>query len=163
MRVPSLLAALLVCCSCGKEEVQVQEASPPAAAVESEPAAAAEGGPEVLELEQGLVVEIASRGKGSAARRGGEVVVHYTARIADSEQPFDSSWSRGVPDRWKLSTRGSPRLIEGLVLGLEGLAAGSRATLEIPAALGWGEAGNPSAGVPPNSDLVYEVTLLEVQ
>ncbi len=163
MRLPIQLAALLACLACGKAEVEVQEARPADPAAEVTPAAQVLEPPQVLELERGLVVEVAQRGTGAVARRGGEVLVHYSARLSGAEQPFDSSGSRGLPDRWRLSTKGSPRLVEGLVLGLEGLPSGSKATLKIPAALAWGEAGNPAAGVPANADLVYEVTLLEAR
>ena len=47
--------------------------------------------------------------------------------------------------------------------GLDGLPAGSRAVVHIPAALGYGTEGRPGAGIPADSALVYEVKLLEVR
>jgi hypothetical protein len=86
------------------------------------------------------------------------------AEAAQPEFPrrFDSSRARGVPDAWDLSRTASPRLIEGLRRGLIGLTAGSRVTLRVPAALAWGDAGLPDAGVPPRAQILYEIELIEV-
>jgi peptidylprolyl isomerase len=156
-----LAPALLLFAACSDQQpVQVQEATavePPAPPPEPEPPP----GPALLELADGLVVDVLEYGRGPAARRGGRVLVHYTARVDGAEAPFDSSWSRGVPDRWLLTTRGTPRLVEGLVRGLDGLPAGTRCIVRIPSPLGFGEQGNPAAGIPADAALVYEVLLLE--
>jgi len=154
------LLALAAACG-GETPVQVQEApSVQQSASPTEPAPPPQT-PQLLELADGLVVEVLERGGGTQARRGGEVVVHYTARVEGTEAPFDSSWSRGVPDRWRLSESARPRLIQGLVRGLEGLPAGTRAVVRIPAALAYGAQGQASCGIPPDAALVYEVRLLE--
>lgn len=157
------LLLLAAACS-GEDPVQVREAAalaPASPVPAAQPAAGVPAQPEILELGDGLVVEVLVRGEGGVAQRGGEILVHYTARVAGAEQPFDSSWSRGVPDRWRLSTRARPRLIEGLVRGLVGLPAGTRCLLRIPAPLGFGSEGREPSGIPPDADLVYEVRLLE--
>jgi peptidylprolyl isomerase len=154
-----VLLVLALAAACGREPVEVREASSPAPAAPAEQAQPSE--PEVLELGEGLVVEVLERGTGRAARRGGSVVVHYSARVDGVDEPFDSSWSRGLPDRWSLSRSGRPRLLPGLVRGLEGLPAGTRCVVHIPAALGFGAEGLPAAGVPADAALVYEVKLLQ--
>jgi FKBP-type peptidyl-prolyl cis-trans isomerase len=159
LRLAPLLVLALACTR--EQPVQVQEAAETTAAPEPEPVVPAE--PERRELADGLVVEVLEHGRGAVARRGGEVVVHYTARVQAAEEPFDSSWSRGVPDRWRLTTQGRPRLIEGLVRGLEGLRAGTRCVLHVPAELAYGSEGRESVGIPPDSTLVWELLLLEAR
>lgn len=53
-------------------------------------------------------------------------------------------------------------LIPGFTEGMLLLAPGDKVTLFIPAHLGYGERGYPGA-IPPNSDLVFEVTLVETK
>lgn len=137
------------------------EAAPSDAAAPAQAEAPAE--PETLDRGDGLTVEVLQRGQGPEARLGCELLVHFTSRVDGVEEPFDSTYSRGLPDRWRLSSSASPRLIEGLVRGLEGLPAGSRAVLHIPAALGYGAEGRPGAGIPADSALVYEVQLIDVR
>jgi FKBP-type peptidyl-prolyl cis-trans isomerase len=125
-------------------------------------AAATPAAPETIDLGEGLTVEILERGQGDPARLGCELLVHFTARVDGADQPFDSSYSRGLPDRWRLSASEAPRLIAGLVKGLAGLPEGTRAVLHIPSALGYGAEGRPGAGIPADSALVYEVKLIDV-
>jgi FKBP-type peptidyl-prolyl cis-trans isomerase len=160
-----LFASILALASCSKSEPSDAEATPAEASAEvTAPAqAASPAQPETLDLGDGLTVEVLERGKGEPAKRGCELLVHFTSRVDGAEQPFDSSYSRGLPDRWRMSSSASPRLIEGLVRGLDGLPAGSRAVVHIPAALGYGTEGRPGAGIPADSALVYEVKLLEVR
>ena len=158
-------ASVLALASCSKSEPSDVDAAPVEASTQA--AASAEAAspaqPETLDLGDGLTVDVLERGKGEPARRGCELLVHFTSRVDGAEEPFDSSYSRGLPDRWRMSSSASPRLLEGLVRGLDGLPAGSRAVVHIPAALGYGAEGRPEAGIPADSALVYEVKLLEVR
>jgi len=160
-----LFASLLALASCSKSEPSDAEAAPAEASAEAATTAqaATPAQPETLDLGDGLTVEVLERGKGEPAKLGCEVLVHFTSRVDGAEQPFDSSYSRGLPDRWRMSSSASPRLIEGLVRGLDGLPAGSKAVVHIPAALGYGAEGRPGSGIPADSALVYEVKLLEVR
>lgn len=98
------------------------------------------------------------------AAAAAEVAPEVAAAAAEPAFPrrFDSSRARGVPDTWDLSRTASPRLIDGLRRGMVGLTAGSRVTLRVPAALAWGDAGLPDAGVPARADVLYEIELIEV-
>jgi|SRR5688572_3267930 peptidylprolyl isomerase len=160
MRPWSFAVLLVSTASCGPSDVAVQEEGRAEGEVAALGEAASE--PTRTDLGGGLVLEVDQRGQGNGVRAGGQVLVHYAASAPGSDKPFDSSWSRGVPDRWDLSSSAKPRLIEGLRRGLVGLPAGSQVRLSIPAALAWGEAGLPSSGVPPGADLCYEIELLEV-
>jgi len=158
-------ASILALASCSKSEPTSADATPGAAGDETAatPESAVPAQPETLDLGDGLTVEVLKRGKGEPARRGAELLVQFTSRVEGAEQPFDSTYSRGLPDRWRMSTSASPRLIEGLVRGLDGLPAGSKAVVHIPPALGYGAEGRPEAGIPADSALVYEIELLEVR
>lgn len=122
--------------------------------------------PTLLDLGEGLVVEVLDPGRGSATSitpAGSRVRFHYSAFVAGSTEPFDTTKKTGIPLEVALASDAKPRPIAGLERALRRLAEGARANVTIPAALGWGEAGNPSAGVPPNSDLRFEVEVVEVR
>jgi len=52
------------------------------------------------------------------------------------------------------------QLIAGFREGLLDMKVGDKALMYIPSHLGYGEAGNPRAQIPGNTDLVFEVELV---
>ena len=52
-------------------------------------------------------------------------------------------------------------MIPGFIEGLEKLSFGDRALLFIPAPLAYGEAGAGNGLIPPNTPLIFEITLME--
>jgi FKBP-type peptidyl-prolyl cis-trans isomerase len=84
------------------------------------------------------------------------VKVHYTGKLTDGTV-FDSSVERGEPAEFPLNG-----VIPGWTEGLQLLSKGGKATLYIPAALGYGEAGAGDR-IPPGSALVFDVELLDVK
>ena len=54
------------------------------------------------------------------------------------------------------------RLIDGLEVVIETMAAGERATAVVPPERAWGTAGIPPL-IPPNSFVVFDVELLSVE
>jgi FKBP-type peptidyl-prolyl cis-trans isomerase len=166
MRAAFLPCLVFFAASCGEAEVRVGEAGH--GADEHVQEALPEAAPgEPVELGHGLVREHVVVGRGPAAGRDAKVTLHYASYLAsvwdegDEPQPFDSSSSRHVPLALDLAAR--PKVVAGLARGVVGLRAGDEVVLRVPAALGWGEAGNPTAGVPADADLVYEVRVLEVE
>ncbi len=124
---------------------------PPAASSGSEPENGKAG--EVKELvKEDLVV-----GKGTAAKAGDTVKVHYTGTLLDGTK-FDSSLDRGEPFSFKL---GSGSVIKGWDEGVVGMKVGGKRKLTIPADKAYGKAGRPPT-IPPNSPLVFEIQLLEI-
>jgi FKBP-type peptidyl-prolyl cis-trans isomerase len=103
------------------------------------------------------IVDIKS-GEGAEAVAGKSVTVHYTGTFMDCKK-FDSSLDRGEPFHFQL---GSGMVIPGWDQGVVGMKVGGKRLLLVPYAMAYGEAGNPG-GIPPNSDLRFEVELLEVQ
>lgn len=93
-------------------------------------------------------------GTGAAARVGGQVSFNYTGYLLDGTV-FDSSAKQGKPLTTTLDTA---HLIQGFVNGLPGLQVGGTRRIQIPANQAYGSTG--TTGVPPNSELVFEVTLV---
>jgi FKBP-type peptidyl-prolyl cis-trans isomerase len=104
-----------------------------------------------------LIKEDLVVGKGTLARSGDDVVVHYVGRLADGRQ-FDSSRSRRDPLDFAL---GAGDVIKGWDEGIEGMKVGGTRKLTIPAELAYGEHGCGGV-IPPHATLVFEVELLEV-
>lgn len=68
-----------------------------------------------------------------------------------------------TPFTVKLMNDGTPKLIPGLVRGVEGLKVGTRARISIPAALAYGKDGNKSAGIPPETPVEIEVLVKDAR
>ena len=102
-------------------------------------------------------IEDLIEGTGKAAERGALITAHYRGWLEDGTE-FDSSYKRGEPFQIVLSNN---RVIQGWILGLKGMKTGGKRKLWVPAALAYGERqiGNM---IPPNSNLVFEIELLEV-
>ncbi len=97
-------------------------------------------------------------GTGAEATEGKTVTVHYTGTLTDGKK-FDSSLDRGQPFSFQL---GANEVIKGWDQGVTGMKVGGKRKLVIPPELAYGEA-SPSADIPANSTLVFEIELLDVQ
>lgn len=97
-------------------------------------------------------------GTGSAVKSGDTIVVHYTGTLADGKK-FDSSLDRGQPFTTQI---GVGRVIPGWDQGLIGMKVGGLRRLQIPSVLGYGSRGAGSS-IPPDSDLIFEIQLLEIR
>lgn len=93
-------------------------------------------------------------GTGKEAKLGNTIKVKYKGALAATGEVFDSN-SEGV--EFPLEVGG---LIEGWTEGVPGMREGGKRKLIIPAAKGYGETG--TSGIPPNSDLVFEIELISV-
>ena len=124
---------------------------------ESEAGMEAGSGGEIT-TESGLKYIDLAPGSGDAAKTGSTVTVHYTGWLEDGTK-FDSSLDAGEPFTLTL---GEGRVIAGWEEGLLGMKAGGKRKLIIPGHLGYGERGYPGV-IPPNSMLIFEVEVLEIQ
>jgi len=102
------------------------------------------------------VIEVVE-GDGAKAKEGDEVTVQYVGVGYDSEEEFDSSWSRGEP-----STFGLNEVIPGWNQGIAGMKVGGRRELIIPASLAYGSEGRPPT-IGPNEALIFVIDLLKVK
>ena len=107
----------------------------------------------------GLEVEEIVEGTGAEAKAGDEVSVQYVGVGYESEEEFDSSWSRNEPFSFQL---GAGMVIPGWDQGVAGMKVGGRRELIIPPELAYGEAGSPP-GIGPNETLIFVIDLLAVK
>ena len=103
-----------------------------------------------------LQVEDIQLGDGKAVVKGALITTQYRGWLEDGT-PFDSSFDRGKPFQCVIGTR---RVIQGWDQGLMGMQVGGKRKLWVPAHLGYGE--RQVGSIPPNSNLVFEIELLEV-
>ena len=103
-----------------------------------------------------LKIEDLVLGSGKAAVKGALITTQYRGWLEDGTE-FDSSYSRGKPFQCVIGTR---RVIQGWDQGLMGMQVGGKRKLWVPAHLGYGE--RQVGSIPPNSNLVFEIELLEV-
>jgi peptidylprolyl isomerase len=96
-------------------------------------------------------------GDGKAAVKGALITTHYTGYL-ENGTVFDSSHERGKPFQCVI---GTGRVIKGWDQGLMGMKVGGKCKLFVPANLAYG---GRSVGphIKPNSNLVFEIELLEV-
>lgn len=103
-----------------------------------------------------LKIEDLKVGDGEEAKAGDTVTAHYKGTIAQTGVKFDSSYDRGEPATFPLD-----QVIVGWQEGIPGMKVGGKRRLIIPAAQAYGQQ-SPSADIPANSDLVFEVELLGI-
>ena len=106
-----------------------------------------------------FAVKELEEGTGAEAKKGDEVTVQYVGVGYDSEEEFDSSWSRNEPFTFGL---GAGEVIKGWDQGVEGMKVGGRRELLIPGNLAYGAAGSPP-NIGPNETLIFVIDLLSVK
>ncbi|HSG90772.1 MAG TPA: FKBP-type peptidyl-prolyl cis-trans isomerase [Pseudomonadales bacterium] len=105
--------------------------------------------------ESGIQYEVLKSGDGASPEVTDTVVTHYTGSLPDGTV-FDSSEERGEP-----ATFGLDRVIPGWTEALQLMKVGDRWRIWLPPELAYGERG-AGDDIPPNSALVFEVELLDV-
>jgi peptidylprolyl isomerase len=96
-------------------------------------------------------------GTGKAAVKGALILTQYRGTLEDGTE-FDSSYRRGKPFQCVI---GTGRVIKGWDIGLMGMKVGGRRRLWVPAHLAYGER-QVGERIRPNSNLIFEIELLEV-
>lgn len=108
----------------------------------------------VITTKSGLQYQVLTQGTGKSPTATDTVKVHYEGQLLDGTV-FDSSIKRGEPVQFPLN-----QVIKGWREGLPLMKEGAKYRFFVPARLGYGEAGMP--GIEPNSVLIFDVNLLEV-
>nr|HET6904476.1 FKBP-type peptidyl-prolyl cis-trans isomerase [Ktedonobacteraceae bacterium] len=111
-------------------------------------------------LKDGLEYLDIKVGAGTAAQTGSTVSVQYTGWLASNGQKFDSSYDHGGQPF--TLTLGQHQVIPGWEEGLVGMKPGGTRRILIPPAQGYGTQGSGST-IPPNSTLIFDVTMVSVQ
>lgn len=96
-------------------------------------------------------------GTGKVAKAGDTVTVDYTGALASNGVIFQSSKDTGAPVPLSLNN-----VIEGWKKGIPGMKVGGERRLLIPASMAYGAQGQPQGGIPPNADLVFDITLVKI-
>jgi FKBP-type peptidyl-prolyl cis-trans isomerase len=108
-----------------------------------------------------VVVEDVTVGDGTELTQGTTGYADVYTVCADNGVVIDNSW--GAEDRVQLPMQsGQGGLMEGLYEGLQGMRAGGRRIISVPADLALGEAGNLDLGIGANHDLIFVVDLYAV-
>jgi FKBP-type peptidyl-prolyl cis-trans isomerase FkpA len=110
----------------------------------------------------GLEYEITKEGKGQAVISGQRVQVHYSGWLninGKKGKLFDSSRKKNKPFIFAL---GEGQVIRGWDEGVAGMKRGEKRILYVPAMLGYGSRGAGDA-IPPDSNLIFEVELLDFE
>lgn len=97
-------------------------------------------------------------GTGREAKTGDTVKMEYSGWLTNGKK-FDSNVGTGQPFTVKL---GAGQVIKGWDQGIPGMKVGGKRQLRIPPDLAYGAGGYPGA-IPPNSTLIFDVTLLGVE
>ncbi|MFN0013149.1 MAG: FKBP-type peptidyl-prolyl cis-trans isomerase [Saprospiraceae bacterium] len=111
---------------------------------------------EITTTASGLQYEVLKRGEGKESPKATDKVkVHYHGMNTDGSV-FDSSVERGEPISFALN-----QVIAGWTEGLQYMHVGDKFKFYIPSELAYGER-SPSPKIKPNSVLLFEVELFEV-
>lgn len=99
-------------------------------------------------------VEVLKKGSGATIKDGDSVTVQYQGVNWRTGKVFDESWGRGAAS---FSTKG---VVPGFSKALVGQKVGSQVVAMIPPKDGYGESGQPSAGIEGTDTLVFVIDIL---
>jgi FKBP-type peptidyl-prolyl cis-trans isomerase FkpA len=111
----------------------------------------------LTEAPSGIKYILHEEGTGETVKSGQNASVHYYGYLASGES-FDNSFSRGQPFNFIID---SGQVIKGWDEALKVLKKGSKATVFIPSALGYGASG--SGSIKPNTDLIFYLEVDDVK
>lgn len=95
-------------------------------------------------------------GTGDVVREGATIRAHYTGALVKNGIIFQSSHDFG-----DAIVFGLDQVIAGWTQGVPGMKVGGSRRLVIPAEMAYGSA-RASKDIPPNSDLVFDIDLIEI-
>lgn len=112
--------------------------------------------------ESGLYYVIHQEGTGEPAKKGQEVTVDYTGKLIDGTV-FDSNTDPKFNHVEDFTVAiGQGRVIKGWDEGLALFNKGTKATLYIPSALGYG-ANGAGASIPANAILIFDIVIKDIK
>jgi peptidylprolyl isomerase len=113
-----------------------------------------DGVPEpTAELRKAVLV----KGDGVAVEKGNAIVVRYLGQVYGGKKPFDENFSTGTPTSFAI---GTGAVIKGWDKALVGATVGTRMVIAVPPDLGYGDKGNPDAGIERTDTLYFVIDVL---
>lgn len=109
----------------------------------------------VTSVQQLEIIDIVP-GAGDEVQSGATITAHYTGALVVDGTIFQSSHDFGRP-----ATFGLDQVIAGWTQGVPGMKVGGTRRLVIPAAQAYG-ANSPAPNIPANSDLVFDIELVDI-
>lgn len=110
----------------------------------------------IVSLPSGLQYRVIEDGTGRQVTPTSEVTLHYRGSLPDGLE-FDSSFARGEPIKVKVN-----EVIKGWQEILPKMRVGSHWQVFVPAALAYGERGNPPR-IGPEQALVFDLKIVDVK
>lgn len=95
-------------------------------------------------------------GTGEEVQPGATITAHYTGALCKNGIIFQSSHDMGKAITFPLSG-----VIAGWTQGVPGMKVGGTRRLIIPSEMAYGNA-RAASNIPPNSDLVFDIDLMEI-
>lgn len=95
-------------------------------------------------------------GTGAEVQAGATIKAHYTGALVKNGIIFQSSHDFG-----EAISFGLDQVIKGWTVGVPGMKVGGMRRLVIPAEMAYG-ASSPAKNIPANSDLVFDIELVEI-
>ncbi len=96
-------------------------------------------------------------GTGEEVQPGATITAHYTGALVKNGIIFQSSHDFGKPISFGLD-----QVIKGWTYGVPGMKVGGWRRLIIPAEQAYG-ADSPASNIPANSDLVFDIELIDIR
>lgn len=115
--------------------------------------------PTAKQSPSGLVYVIENPGTGMKPAKGNNMSVHYRGTFRTSGKQFDASYDRGQPMNFQYQVN---RMVAGFEEGLGLMGKGGKGKIFIPYHSAYGAEGRGGA-IPPYSDLVFDLEILDVQ
>lgn len=119
-----------------------------------------EGDPEgkLLDAGKGVKYLIHQEGNGMEAKPMAVFTVNYFGALQKDGKPFENTYQRKEPFVFQMGTN---VVLEGWELAFSKFSKGTKATVIIPAAMGYGAQG-ASPYIGPNEDLIYYVEVVDL-
>ena len=95
-------------------------------------------------------------GTGAVVQPGATITAHYTGALCKNGIIFQSSHDFGKPISFGLN-----QVIRGWTDGVPGMKVGGMRRLIIPSDMAYGSA-RAASNIPPNSDLVFDIELVDI-
>jgi peptidylprolyl isomerase len=96
-------------------------------------------------------------GTGAVVPKGATITAHYTGALCKNGIIFQSSHDFG-----DAITFGLDQVVKGWTEGVPGMKVGGMRRLIIPSEMAYGSA-RAASNIPPNSDLVFDIELVDIK